>query len=197
MKPLGRKRTDAADMLAISTAAVHPIDPLIVKSSPALSFAYALMCLAFVAIGVLMVTFAKDSSAVWFGWMGVAVFGVFFASALRFTLDRRPRLILDENGLFDRRLGLGIIRWEDIEGAFLGSYARVDFIGLSLRNEDEYRRRLLIVRRLLYSANRPLGFPYFLVNLGAIEVASEEILESIMERCAASRQRYEHDYLPR
>jgi len=69
--------------------------------------------LAFVASGVFLLLRSPDK---WVGWMSIIFFG---ACALVFVwqlLDARPRLIIDDSGVFDRSLGVGVIPWSQIVG---------------------------------------------------------------------------------
>lgn len=73
----------------------------------------AAMCVPFVAIGGLMLMFPKSGSLkeTLAGWAGVIFFGLCLIVFLRQIFDSRPRIVIDESGIFDRTLSVGTIEW--------------------------------------------------------------------------------------
>jgi hypothetical protein len=128
------------------------MDRVVLKNSRWQYLLLLLASLGFVAGGVSILAMGKSSLA---GWAGIVFFG---AWALVFTrlVDARPRLII--SGILDRTLGVGIIPWSDIEGAYHRSISGNHFICLILRDPETYRQRLSPLRRTVASANRALGF---------------------------------------
>lgn len=54
----------------------------------------------------------------WIGWGGALFFIVILWMIVRELLDTKPRLIIDDKGIFDRKHGF--ILWSEIKDAFLG-----------------------------------------------------------------------------
>ena len=106
---------------------------------------------SFVACGVfLLLANPSEGPKV---WGGIIFFGGGALVALWQLLDARPRLIVDEKGIYDRTLGVGLIRWDDIKGAYTRSLQDNDFICLILFDSGEYVGRLSPLRRSMTRLN--------------------------------------------
>jgi len=134
---------------------------------------------AFVAAGVFILWVGGPR---WVGWMNIIFFGAGSLVFLWQIFDSRPRLIIDEQGILDRTLGVGVIHWADIEGAYTRSIQGNDFICLQLRNTDQYVRRLSKVKRAMIPANEALGFAPLNINLSGIRGMTDRVLELILKK---------------
>jgi len=134
---------------------------------------------AFVAAGVFILWVGGPR---WVGWMNIIFFGAGSLVFLWQIFDSRPRLIIDERGILDRTLGVGVIHWADIEGAYTRSIQGNDFICLQLRNTDQYVRRLSKVKRAMIPANEALGFAPLNINLSGIRGMTDRVLELILKK---------------
>ncbi|GBG02800.1 hypothetical protein AZSI13_21270 [Azospira sp. I13] len=154
---------------------------------------YALLLLAtlgFVAGGVFILLHGKPGDA-WVGWMSILFFG---AGILLFgwqLVDARPRLVIDEHGILDRTLGVGVIPWSEITGASLGSVQGTPFICLELRHPERWLEKLSPIKRALVSANQALGFSALNLNLSAVAADPAEVLELIQKTIATRHQRHD------
>jgi hypothetical protein len=82
--------------------------------------------------------------------------------AIPFQLFRHgPTVVIDELGVFDRRMGVGPIPWEDIASVSVAEVKRQRVLSLWLRNEEPYLSRASAWRRRLAAANRALRFSPF------------------------------------
>jgi hypothetical protein len=64
------------------------------------------------------------------------------------TLDRRPRLIIDENGVTDPRSALGLIPWSQITSTRIRYMGKVDSLEITPRNPNEWLGKLPYYQRL-------------------------------------------------
>ena len=144
-----------------------------------------LLCtLAFVAIGVWMLL----DGDLWGGGIVTLFFGAGTLVFIRQMLWRGPRLTIDDEGLHDRTLGVGVIRWDDVQDAWPAEMNGQPFVALVLRDPDVYLDRLGPVRRTLTRANRFVGFPPLSLNLSALKDAdAERIAGRIRAEVAARR----------
>jgi hypothetical protein len=76
---------------------------LVVKSDIAEFSVYALGCIGFTSVGVLMILMEKD---VWVGFLTAGFFGPGALLILWQIIDPRPRLVIDSDGVVDRTLGI-------------------------------------------------------------------------------------------
>lgn len=119
------------------------------------------------------------------GWAGILFFGGCALVGARQLIDSRPRLVIDDDGILDRTLGVGRIPWSDIRGAYLRSLHGNDFVCLDLVDAERYLRRTTAIKRALAGANAALGFTPISLNLSGAAVDAGDVLELILKRFAA------------
>lgn len=141
--------------------------PLVVRSSRLRYLLLLAVSLAFVAIGALLVVRTPHAIV---GWLNVVFFGAGAATFLWQVVDARPRLVIDERGVFDRTLGVGVIPWSEIVGVEARSMVGTPFVALALRDPSLFTRRLSSAQRVLLRANRAAGFEELNLNLGGLPV---------------------------
>jgi hypothetical protein len=165
------------------------MEKLIIKNSRRKYLRMLIGSMGFVGGGIWMVI-----DGVLLGWICILFFGFCSLSFIWQIADPRPRLIIDEQGVLDRTLGVGRIAWSDIKAAYLRSIHGNDFICLELRNAKKYKQKLSQVRRSLAGANRDLGFTDFHLNLSGVDASTDEVIELIMKYCrvAVSGRRTTH-----
>ncbi len=155
------------------------MEKVIIKSSRWLYILLLPGSLGVVAAGVWMIA---DGEA--FGWVAVAFFGGGALISIWQIFDRRPRLLIDDEGIYDRTLGVGVIPWEEITGAYVRSIQGNDFICLDLRHPEAYLQKLSRVKRAMASANEALGFTPLNINLSGIHGMTEQVFELILKQAA-------------
>jgi hypothetical protein len=119
------------------------------------------------------------------GWITAGFFALGPAVFLWQLIDPRPRLIIDEHGIYDRTFGVGWIAWSDIDDAYMHSTQGVEFICLRVLDPSSYLGKLSWVRRRLAEVNRALGFTEFNVCVSGLRVSAEEVFRLV--------QRYLHE----
>ena len=144
---------------------------------------YLVGAIGFVAGSVFILL--NDGPA-WVAWMGIVFFGAGMPLFVWQIIDRRPRLLMDDEGVLDRTLGLGKIPWKDIDGAFLKSIRGNDFVCLELKDADKYLNQLSSVKRLAAGANEKLGFTPISLNLSGVSASSEQVLELVLKMSEAN-----------
>ena len=94
------------------------------------------------------------------------------------TVHHAPRLEIGERGILDRTLGLGWIRWEEIEGAYQRRALDQDSVFIRLRLSRRIRRRLEGLK------NRPAASPSnsldIQLDLTGSDVTPMDIVQEIM-----------------
>ncbi len=145
--------------------------PLVLHASRKTFVVLLCLCLALTACAafVLATGRADTGRSDVVPWLAVAVFGVGAALAAWQLLDRRPRIVADDEGLFDRTLGIGRIPWNAITDAHLGVVLGRPFLWLSLADPDEWTRRLPLRLRIGHRASRRLVGGDLHVNLTGID----------------------------
>lgn len=140
---------------------------------------------AFVALGALLVRAGHPIV----GGSSVLFFGAGIPTLLRLLLDARPRLVIDEQGVLDRALGVGVIPWSEITGASVASVSGQRFVCLEVREPGFYTAQLGFLRRAVLGLNRALGFPELSLSLSALPVDADDVVAEIERQRAARRGR--------
>lgn len=155
---------------------------LVVRASRRPFVLLACVSAVFVAGGAFLLLRHPDRLT---GYATTIFFGGCAAVALG-QLRVSPRLVIDEEGLFDRTLGVGVIPWGELQGAFVRAVGGHRFVCLELRDPDGWRARLGPVRRVLAGANRRLGCTDFNINTFGLPVTAAEILALVTARLEAA-----------
>jgi hypothetical protein len=131
--------------------------------------------------GAMVVTEGWRSVAGWFGIAGVLFFGIATVVGLWQGTRRGPRLTLDEEGLRDRTLNVGVIAWTDIISIEPYGVAGQPFIGLRLQDPSKYLERTSGIWRMLAWVNSGSGFPLSL-NLVGLDADPLQVVDLIIAR---------------
>jgi hypothetical protein len=116
------------------------------------------------------------------GWTGILFFGACAAVYTWQLFDSRPRLTISEIGIVDRTLGIGLIPWSDIEGAYKHTIKGSDYICLRLKNVEVYLAKLPKLSRATVSLNAKLGFEPINLNLTGIKGRTDQLLDLILKK---------------
>ena len=138
-----------------------------------------------VAIGVLLIVRARHPVV---GWANVLFFGAGVVLFVWQIVDRRPRLVIDDDGVFDRTLGAGVIPWSEILDAEARSIAGQPFVMLALRDPDRFTRHVGAVQRAMTAGNRALGFEALNLNLSGLPIAGDVVVDRVRQALAARAQ---------
>ena len=115
------------------------------------------------------------------GWASIVFFGAVALFALSRLVSRKPALTIDHTGITDNASGLsaGFIPWSDIVDAQIVNFQQQKFLGLSLRNPQDYLAKASPFKRMLMKANSSLvGFVINIPRI-ALPVTLEEVLAHI------------------
>lgn len=160
--------------------------PITIHSSRLKYAALLALALVFVLGGVLMVARGKPDDH-WVGWLGIAFFGAGIPIFLRQIVDSRPRLVLDEQGIFDRTLGVGVIPWTEITGATLRAVHFNHFICLEVRDPQRWTSQRSFLKRLFALGNRAMGYSELNINLSAIAADPKKVYELVLKQVIAAQ----------
>lgn len=131
--------------------------------------------------GAMIVAEGWRSTAGVLGIVGVLFFGIAAVVGLWQGARRGPRLTLDEEGVQDRTLKVGVIAWADIVGVEPYAVADQPFVGLRLRDPSKYLERTSGMWRILAWLNSGSGFPLSL-NLVGLDADPSRVLNLILAR---------------
>jgi len=126
----------------------------------------------------------------WFlGYMPVPgwIAGVGIAIALVYRTikgdSKDPVIILDERGIFDRRLKVGVIRWDDIRRAVPFSLQGIEYLSLDLHDMKSYEARRPLWLKLLSKGQRLVGMSSVSIMANGLDMDLDTLMNKIQERC--------------
>ena len=146
--------------------------------SPKKALKLLLGCAVFVGLGVLMLrdpTTPKGAA-----WAGIVFFGLGLPLAIYQLLDRRPQIIINELGVFDRTAHRDFINWEIIQDAYLSGVHKQPFLCLVVDEAFEPSRSKGKFRRGVARLNKDLGFQELNLSLGSVSVDAERLAAFIL-----------------
>ncbi len=123
-------------------------------------------------------------------WKGTPAVPVFTISTLILffrLFDRRPKLVIDSQGIFDRTLGLGHIPWDDILSVQFVEVKGASFIDLALRNEPLYLTRFSTFKRKIIEGNKRIGYPFLAINLTSVAADPRAVYDCIFQTAASEK----------
>jgi hypothetical protein len=144
-----------------------------------------LAALGFLMVGVVMLVAGRPEYP-GLAWLIVVIFGLGALNFAAYIFASRPRILINDEGVLDGTLGVGVIPWSDIADAHVKQIAGNNFICLELRDEQKWLSRLNSLRRAMTSANKAPGFTALNVNLSGLDVDATEVHEVIMRMIDAN-----------
>ena len=143
--------------------------------SPWRAIKIILLCSVFVIPALLL--WGKEDFPQWVNYMSILFFGLGYPVGLFQLLDRRPQIIINETGIFDRTAFRAFINWGIIEDAYLKDVHDQKFICLVLKDKFIVETELLIKRTKLSKA---FGFQALNISLGQIQIDENKLMEFII-----------------
>lgn len=126
------------------------------------------LCTPFVVLGILMI--GKNP---WLGWFSVAFFGLAYPMGIFNLLDKRPMLIFNEIGLFDRSTHNEFINWELINDAYPINIGGQKFICLLIDEHFKPSKKKNRFYKSVGKLNEIIGAQELNINLGQIQKIDE------------------------
>jgi hypothetical protein len=156
-----------------------------IKASRARYSILLITAAAFVAAGIFIIL---TGGPAWIGWMNIVFFGCGGIPIFVWQLiDSRPRLVVDDDGVFDRTLGVGKIPWDEITGAYKKTIQGSSFVCLHLLHPEIYAGKLGAVKRSLLKTNQKLGFTSISLNLSGTATDPDQVVELVLKMVEMKR----------
>ena len=144
---------------------------------------WRLVLIAPVAMGLFYYSFGYLPTSFWI--LGGALLVVLPFSLLSGN-GKEPCIVLDDRGVFDRRLKVGVIQWADIKRVYMYSLHGVPYVCLDLRELKKYEARRPVPLRLLSNVQRVFGMSPIAISAGSLDLDSGMLLHKIQEGCQAA-----------
>ncbi len=135
------------------------------------------MCLPFAAIGLWMITDNPYGSTEYMmGWVSTCFFGLGIPIGLFQTFDKRPQIVITENGIWDRTTHQDEIKWEQIIEAYPIDIHGQKFISLVTDNTFVFKKK---TSRRAAAINQFIGAQKLNLRLGQINIDEIELTNFI------------------
>ena len=142
-----------------------------------------LLCTPFVLIGIWMLA---DKPLI--GWLSIGFFGLGYPLGIYNLIDKRPMIIINEIGIFDRSANSEFINWELIEDAYPININGQKFICLLIDEKFKPSKKKGVIYRSTVKLNEAIGAQELNIHLGQIEKIDEiKLTEFIFEMSKADK----------
>jgi hypothetical protein len=129
----------------------------------------------------------SDLFSKFIAWTGIIFFGLGYPLALFQLLDRRPQIIVNELGIFDRTTHKDFINWEIIQDAYLAEAQGQRFICLVVAQQFEPSSSKGKATKKLAEFSKALGFQELNISLGNVKVNAGRLKDFILAMRMAER----------
>ncbi len=135
------------------------------------------MCLPFVVIGLWMITEEPYGTTNYImGWVGTCFFGLGILVGLFQTFDRRPQIIITENGVWDRTTNQDEVKWEQIVEAYSLDIFDQKFISLVTDDTFIFKKKPY---KWAAKINEAVGAQNLNLHVGQINIEVHELTDFI------------------
>ena len=145
--------------------------------SPWKAIKLLLLCTIFVLGGILIIN--STDSPEWVGWMSICFFGLGYPIGFFNLLDRRPQIIINEIGIWDRKIKQEIIHWGIIQNTYLSALHEQKCICIQVDPSYEPSNKQGKWYKNAIKINKALGFQELNVSLGQINVDEKGLADFI------------------
>ncbi len=142
------------------------------------------MCLPFVVLGLSLLSDATYGTTNYvMSWLCICFFGLGIPVGLFQTFDRRPQIIITENGIWDRTTNQDKVKWEQIIEAYPLDIHGQYFISLVTDNTYVFRKKPY---KWAAKINEYVGAQNLNLHLGQININEIELTNFINRLCNES-----------
>ena len=142
-----------------------------------------LLCTPFVLIGIWMIA---DKPLL--GWLCIGFFGLGYPLGNYNLIDRKPMIIINEIGIFDRSANSEFINWELIQDAYPINISGQKFICLIVDEKFKPSRKKGMIYKGTVKLNEAIGAQELNIHLGQIKKIDEiKLTEFILAMSKADK----------
>ena len=116
------------------------------------------------------------------GGLGLAFFGLGGVLTLWRELRPGPKVVINNEGIEDRRLGTGLIRWREILHLSIQTVQSHRYLCIDLVDPEKQLAKMPRWRRPICRANRLMGFPEIAIDLSLLTPTLDQVWEYVSSR---------------
>jgi hypothetical protein len=141
------------------------------------------VCLGLLGVGAALLS---ADVARWIGWGLVLVAGGYAVVLFRALGEETERVVIDDAGIRDSMLPVGIIGWDEIRGASVQAIGGVQVIALAVRDPERFIRRLPAGRQFIARKALEADLPGLYLTFVGTDADLAEIVRAIRQRIGGS-----------
>ncbi|MEO6522292.1 MAG: STM3941 family protein [Mucilaginibacter sp.] len=145
--------------------------------SPLKALKILLLGSPFIIIGCYDLATHSNMMPIALSWISVLFFGLTIPVSLFHLFDRRPQIIINEVGIFDRMGYTDYINWNIIQDAYIKDVHKQKFICLVI---DKKHRIEIIKKKRAAKVSEALGFQVLNISLGQIKIDENKLMQFIL-----------------
>ena len=135
------------------------------------------LSLPFVLIGIWMISEEQNRTFDYYmGWFITSFFGLGIPISIFTLLDKRPQIIINENGIWDRTTKQKEIKWEQIKESYLIEIYNQKFISIVVDETFVFKKNAF---RWLNKLNKYVGAQELNINLSQIKIDENKLTDFI------------------
>ena len=123
----------------------------------------------------------------WIAWTSIVFFGLGYPVGFFHFFDRRPQVIINEIGIFDRTTHQETINWNIIEDAYLTNVHGLKFICLVVDEQYEPSTKKGKWHKKGAELSKSLGFQELNISLGQVKVDETKLAAFILAMAEANK----------
>jgi hypothetical protein len=114
--------------------------------------------------------------------VGLLLLGGAIAVVGKANSQSRPKVMVDDLGISDERLGVGKILWEHVEEVHIEVASGVRYLCLGVRQDFHYISKLDQERKKQMQYSRELGFRRFSIDMRGVDVSLLDIKDLVARK---------------
>lgn len=135
------------------------------------------LSLPFILIGIWMISEKQNGTFDYYmGWFAVSFFGLGIPISIFNLLDKRPQIIINENGIWDRTIKQNEIKWEQIKESYLIEIYNQRFISIITDDTFVFKKNAF---SWLSNLNKYVGAQKLNINLSQIKIDESKLTDFI------------------
>ena len=115
--------------------------------------------------------------------IGAPVIVIFLVINMVRGQNTQPCIVLNDDGVLDTRLKVGVIRWSDIRRISCHSVESVEYISLDLRNSATYEARRPLWFRVASQVQRVHGMSSIAISTNGLDIARDTLVNMLHQGC--------------
>lgn len=139
-----------------------------------------LLCSLFVVPSIVFLLYHLNPEHTWMWWLCTCFFGLGYPLGLFQVFDRRPRVIINDIGIYDRTLESRIINWEVINTAYFIERQKQYYICLEIDPKFEPSATKSKFYKKMARINKELGFQELNIVVTNLDVDRDKLLNLIL-----------------